>query len=277
MIKILISFAMLALIGCTTTANKSGEQFYTWVDASGQIRSTQRPTEKKSSSPVVIDEEAGDSKGRPAFDASSYSSSEIIDKQLDKTTTFSWQENGRVINEERTLQKKESTPLSVHTSVVPIASPKPIDYSLLLEQTVFNWPQLKGRELDLFKTYIFNTQLNVDSILIDMKRSDIATAVMFSSYVKQKKIALPNVVFLDDRLNAISSPVTPFTHYVAESWSSLAYMQGVIELPKNASYMLLLPSIETGLIELGAGTVKRSDQGYIMFKTYAPERPPKRF
>ncbi len=48
-------------------------------------------------------------------------------------------------------------------------------------------------------------------------------------------------------------------------------MQGVIEVTRNASYMLLIPSEDTGFIELAGTKVKISDQGDIMFQIYTPE------
>ncbi len=275
--KIFIACAAFTLIGCSPLQTESGEQFYTWVDASGQIRTAQRPR-KNNSEPA----EAGDSAVAPSestnaqaktkFDTSSYRSSEVIDKHLDQTKLFSWQQDGRIINEERTIDNNnKNNEKPNQAALIPTAPSLATDYSSLLEQTAFIWEQLKGRELNLFKTYTFNKELNADSILIELEQATTGQAIIFSSYVQHKKIALPKVIFLDDRLKAISAAVAPFSHFIEESWNSYAYMQGVIEVARNARYLLLLPSEDTGFIELDGTKIKMSDQGHIMFKTYNPD------
>ncbi len=277
--NIFITYAAFTLIACSPIHTESGDQFYTWVDASGQIRTTQRPSKNSQKNPsapatqdsAVTSNEASNEQTKTKFDTSSYRSSEVIDKQLGETKLFSWQQDGRIINEERTIDKIKNTKNPSQAALIPTTPSLATDYNSLLEQTVFIWSQLKGRELDLFKTYTFNKELNIDSILIEIEQATTGKAIIFSSYVQHKKIALPNVIFLDDRLRAISAAVTPFSHFIEESWSSLAYMQGVIEVIKDARYMLLLPSEDTGLIELDGTKVKMSDQGHIMFKTYIPD------
>jgi hypothetical protein len=277
--SIVIACAALALIGCSSIPAESGDQFYTWVDASGQIRTTKRPSENNKNTPSVPstpaliegkDTDNGESEKR-AFDTSSYRSSEDVDKQLDKVTTFSWQENGRGVTEERRLYKDENIPPVDQTVAIPIAPLQSRDFSSLLSQTIFMSSELADRELNLFKTYTFSKQLNIDTILMEVEQSTSIQSMIFSSYVKHGKIALPKIIFLDERLNAVSSPIAPFTHFIEESWNSLAYMQGVIEIPRDTIYMLILPSSDAGLIELGERTVKMSDQGHIMFKAYTPD------
>jgi hypothetical protein len=277
--SIVIVCAALALIGCSSIPAESGDQFYTWVDASGQIRTTKRPSEKNKNTPSVpstpaLTEGKDSDNSEPekqAFDASSYRSSEDVDKQLDKVTTFSWQENGRGVTQERRLYKDENTPPVDQTVAIPVASLQSRDYSSLLNQTIFMSSELAGRELDLFKTYTFSKQLNIDTILVEVEQSTSIQSMMFSSYVKHGKIALPKIIFLDERLNPVSSAIAPFTHFIAESWSSLAYMQGVIKIPRDTVYMLMQPSSDAGLIELGDSSVKMSDQGRVMFKAYTPD------
>jgi hypothetical protein len=276
--SIVIAFAAFTLIGCSSIPAESGDQFYTWVDASGQIRTTKRPSENNKNTPSMpstpeLTEGKDTDNSEPekqAFDTSYYRSSEDVDKQLDKVTTFSWQENGRGVTEERRLYKDENIPPVDQTVAIPIAPLQSRDYSSLLNQTIFMSSKLAGRELDLFKTYTFSKQLNIDTILMEVEQSTYIQSMIFSSYVKHGKIALPNIIFLDERLNPVSSAIAPFTHFTEESWSSLAYMQGVIEIPRDTIYMLMLPSSDAGLIELGERTVKMSDQGHVMFKAYTP-------
>ena len=258
--------------------NQSSEQFYTWVDASGQIRTTQKPQNNKQKSipekppATQIDEsqQISESSNAVPFDTSEYRSSVDVDKQLTGTKMFSWQEDGRTITQESRVlpsDKKAAIPLTLVSSKLNLEVG---DYSALIDQTIFTWENLKGSELDLFRAYEFNDKLNTDSILIELDRDvdvDVKT-IIFHSYIKRSKMALPSVVFLSERFGSLRFPAVPFTHFIPESWSNYAHMQGVLVMPKHARYMLILPNPETGVIELEGKQVQLSDQGRIMFKPY---------
>jgi len=257
--------------------NQSSEQFYTWVDANGQIRTTQKPLPNKEKTSVKQaektqnnDSPATTDNGLEAesFDTSSFRSSEEIDKHLSDTKLFSWQENGRVINQEALVEAKPAKEVSPITLATPQLTIELDDYSALIDQLLFKWEDFDGVEVDLFRTYIFNDELNTDSILIELVRDSDLPAIIFKSYVKRSKMALPNVLFLSERFDSLSHPSVPFSHFVNESWSSYAHMQGVLAVPANARYMLIMPNPELGILELDGKQIKLSDRGNIMFKRY---------
>jgi len=260
--------------------NQSSEQFYTWVDASGQIRTTQKPSSNKKKPgqkptpqiPQTLNSEssviAGNNSEADSFDTSGYRSSTEVDKHLSDTKMFSWQENGRIINQEPQVPVKQSKGASKIALEQPKLTIESDDYSALIDQLLFNWEDFNGVEVDLFRAYVFNDELNTDSILIELGRDKEVRAIIFKSYVKRSKMALPNVLFLSERFDSLSFPTVPFSHFINESWSSFAHMQGVLAIPKNARYMVILPNPEPGVIELGGKQIQLSDRGNIMFKEY---------
>jgi len=273
-------FAFLALattVACAPMKNQSSEQFYTWVDASGQIRTTQKPLPNKKKPPKkqtprtpnsVSTVANANSLEEDSFDTSGYRSSTEFDKHLSDTKMFSWQENGRIINQESQMPvtaPKEAPQIAL---MLPRSTIESDDYSALIDQLLFNWEDFNGVEVDLFRAYVFNGELNTDSILIELDRGAEVRAIIFKSYVKRSKMALPNVLFLSERFDTLSFPTVPFSHFINESWSSYAHMQGVLAIPKDARYMVILPNPEPGVLELDGRQIQLSDRGSIMFKEY---------
>jgi|GEM_PF-1799995 len=276
--KLIFTFLALATtVACAPMKSQSSEQFYTWVDASGQIRTTQKPlaVKKKPKPKQSIQVQnpkppltADKSLEEKTFDTSGYRSSTEIDKQLSDTKMFSWQENGRVINQETQVTPVNSKEPSQMAMARPELIVEPDDYSALIDQLLFSWEDFQGVELDLFRAYLFNDELKTDSILVELARGAEVQAIIFKSYVKSSKMALPNVLFLSERFESLSFPSVPFSHFIDESWSNYAHMQGVLAVPKSAHYMLILPSPESGALELGGKQIQLSDRGNIMFKRY---------
>ena len=75
-------------------------------------------------------------------------------------------------------------------------------------------------------------------------------------------------MFLSDRYEAVSLPVQPFSHHVEETWSSHGFMQGVVEVPSQAAYMLILSSASSGVLELGGKNVKAVNLGSVLIDAY---------
>jgi len=271
---ILALIALATTVACAPMKNQSSEQFYTWVDASGQIRTTQKPQpNKKKTSPQQFEQTQNNrspvnGSEAESFDTSGYRASEEIDKHLSDTKMFSWQENGRIINQETQLAVKDPKETSHLTLALPELKIESDDYSDLMDQLLFKWEDVNGVEVDLFRAYVYNEELNTDSISIELARDTDVQSIIFKSYVKHSKMALPNILFLSERFDSLSFPVAPFSHFINESWSSYAHMQGVLVIPKNARYMVILPNPESGVLELGGKKIQLSDRGNIMFKQY---------
>ncbi len=262
------------VVACAPMKNQSSEQFYTWVDANGQIRTTQKlVSDKKKAAPKIAEtknpQPNKQAPGTAAFDNSAYRSSEELDRQLSDTKMFSWQEDGRTITQEAPVMAENKDEVSVSV-ITPQLTFEVSDYSTLMDQVLFSGDALKGREMDLFRAYTYSQDLKVDSILIELDWDQVVSTLTFSSYIRHAKMALPRVVFLSERYTSITSPAVPFTHFVSESWSSYGYLQGALEVPRSARYMLILPNTEAGAIELEGDKIQLSDEGRIMFKPYQP-------
>ena len=277
--KHIVLIFSLFILGCSTSGNQDGG-FYTWVDASGNVH-TERRLEKKE--PVVVEEEVPKKvlKGeyqQPKvmasvtpnedhyFNPDDFQSSEEIDKQLAPKRLYSWQDQGAQITQE--LSSSEGAKDSQEGLVEISLLQDRLNYEYLAQDKIFYFNEVKGKELILKNIYLFNRQLGKDYILIELPREGVAERALFKSFIKKSKIALPNLVFLSERFDAISLPALPFSHHIAETWSAHGLMQGVVEIPSRTSYMLVLSNPNSGVLELGGENVKAINLGSILIDNY---------
>lgn len=261
-----IMIAASLLASCATSGGGHSE-FYIWVDETGQLRTERREQ---------IPERKSEVSSKNQIDESEFVSSEVVDARLRDRRLFAWQDESGKQNVEE-LEKNDSD-----SNTAPMG--KSIDqggvYSRelpaqcchdLLSLDRFLWNDLAGRELKLADYYQFVEFLNSDALVLDFSRNEV-TDIRIKTFIKSSKVALPDIVILDERFNVIEELVTPYSHYVEESWTAYGFMQGRLEKDqlKDAAYLLILPSKRAGVLELDGNPVTLTDLGFIMVQRDAP-------
>ena len=271
----------LFILGCSTAGNQDGG-FYTWVDASGNVH-TERRNEKNE--PVAVEDETLEKKLEGEyqspetmakavtqvdsdFNPDDFKSSDEVDRQLLPKRLYSWQDQGTQITQELSSAGTEFSDDKLRAEVDINLLEGSLNYEYLAQDKIQYFNEVKSKELKLENIYLFNKQLGKDYILIELPLEDGAEKVIFKSFIKNNKIALPNLVFLSDRFDAISFPALPFSHHIEETWSAHGFMQGMVEIPSKASYILLLSNPSSGVLELGGKNVKAVNLGSILLDGY---------
>ena len=277
--------SVLILNGCATS--KSGHsEFYTWVDETGQLRTVQAPSaeDKKETAPEnktpqnaqaasAVNSNPSDSN---QFNPDDFTPSDQVDAKLRDARLFAWQdESGKqnVTEVDQSEIQKNQTDLGVS---IEARNAQQRGFSgdccdQLASSQPYLWNDLAGRELRLEDYYQFQSVLDSDALVLDFGESQIDD-IRIKTFIKGNKLALPDVLLLDDRFNIKQVLVTPFTHYVEESWASYGYMQGRIEKSQleGVFYLVILPSQQIGVLELGENQTKITDLGSIMVQRDAP-------
>ncbi|MEH6344516.1 MAG: hypothetical protein V7785_05480 [Bermanella sp.] len=275
--KFLTYASILFLFACATS-NNAGGGFYTWVDAYGQVHTEKREGEKKggdldsgnSSNQVkgVLHENSlpkvntTDSVAGEAFNPAEFTSSEIIDDQLIPKRLYNWQDQGALISQEVAAEGEQEEQVIDFIEVDEATAVSSYEY--LASSNIALWDEVKGLELKLSRVYLYSDRLKQDYLLIELPSTFNAKAMIFKSYIKNSRLALPNLLFLTERFELLSNLSLPFSHHVSESWSSHGFMQGVVEPPIKAQYVLMLSNPNPGVLELGDKKVKLIDLGSIM-------------
>lgn len=280
--KVFAYFSILFLAACTTSDNKDGG-FYTWVDAYGQVHTEKREGSIQEEAPLSEDSVIVNSglegnvvsdqiKKQPAqdtnqsFNPAEFTSSEIIDDQLTPKRLYNWQDQGASISRE---VGAEGEPEDQSVSFIEIEKASVgSNYEYLASSEITSWDDVKGLELKLSRSYSYSDKLKQDYLLVELPPAFEAEAMIFKSYIKSNRLALPNLVFLNERFDMVSGMSLPFSHHVLETWSSHGFMQGVIKPPVEAQYILMLSNPNPGVLELGNKKVRLIDLGSIMIDTY---------
>jgi len=280
--KVFAYFSILFLAACTTSDNKDGG-FYTWVDAYGQVHTEKREDSKQeeallSEDSVIVNRGlegnvvSDQIKKQPSqdtnqsFNPAEFTSSEIIDDQLTPKRLYNWQDQGASISRE---VGAEGDPEDQPVSFIEIEKASAgSNYEHLASSEITLWDDVKGLELKLSRSYSYSDKLKQDYLLIELPSVFEAGAVIFKSYIKSNRLALPNLVFLNERFDMLSGMSLPFSHHVSETWSSHGFMQGVIKPPVEAQYILMLSNPNPGVLELGDKKVRLIDLGSIMIDAY---------
>lgn len=282
--KTLFLFAVVSLFGC---ASKGGghSEFYTWVDETGQMRTVKRsfhedtPAESDSSEAEVEEQKSRtktENKGQSDINPAHFMPSDQVDAKLRDSRLFAWQdETGKqaVSEVEKSEIKRNSEDFGVAVQSEGRAGRR-FDAQCcdkLSGSKIYLWNELAGRELKLEDYYSFEKSLEGDALVLDFAGSEVDD-IRLKTFIKREKLALPDVILLDERFQVVEVLVTPFSHYVEESWSSYGYMQGRIEKQQldGVEYLVILPSKQIGVLELGDKQTKITDLGSIMVQRDAP-------
>ncbi len=277
------TYASILFLFACATSNNDGGGFYTWVDSYGQVHTEKREGEKKggdldsanSSSQIkgvlqgnsLPKENTTDSVAvaGKAFNSAEFTSSEIIDDQLIPKRLYNWQDQGASISQEVATEGEQEEQIIdfIEVDEATVTS----SYEYLASSEIALWDEVRGLEMKLSRVYLYSDRLKQDYLLIELPSAFNAKAMIFKSYIKNSRLALPNVLFLTERFELLSNLSLPFSHHVSETWSSHGFMQGVVEPPVKAQYVLMLSNPNPGVLELGDKKVKLIDLGSIMIDT----------
>ena len=277
--KIVILLFAVVLIGCSSAGGGHSE-FYTWVDETGQMRTVKRSATETDSGDSLAKEpneksENGNSDS-PNLNPADFMPSDQMDAKLRDSRLFAWQdETGKqtVSEVEKSEIKRNSEDLGVAVQSEG-GSGRRFNAQCCDELSgskIFLWNELAGRELKLEDYYSYEKALEGDALILDFADSEVDD-IRLKTFIKSEKLALPDVILLDERFQVVKVMVTPFSHYVEESWSSYGYMQGRIEKQQldGVEYLVILPSQQIGVLELGSKQTKITDLGSIMVQRDAP-------
>lgn len=281
MIKLLGSFLIITILtGCFNlkSENESGD-FYTWVDERGQLHTLKKEAKKEqqkvtgkevetnginTESINASNTKALDSKSLSSnnFESSDFVSSDVIDKKINGTNLYSWNQDGRQeIIESQTIDKPDlsqikikSRPITPLISFIKYREGKQVPLSTLL-----------SRELSLEQLYTTNKTLNTDYVLIEV--DIIANELQFKSFIKSNKTPLPAITFLDINYNA-EGDLEIFTEYSEETWSNHGFFKGALRLPTNTAYVLITPNPLNGVIETPEKNITISNFGNIQITNF---------
>lgn len=282
--KALFLFAVVSLVGCASNGGGHSE-FYTWVDETGQMRTVKRsshedtPAELDSSKAVVEVQKSRtktENKGQSDLNPADFMPSDQVDAKLRDSRLFAWQdETGKqaVSEVEKSEIKRNTEDLGVEVQSEGRAGRRfgAQCCDNLSGSKIYLWNELAGRELKLEDYYSFEKSLEGDALILDFADSEVDD-IRLKTFIKREKLALPDVILLDERFQIVKVLVTPFSHYVEESWASYGYMQGRIEKQQldDVEYLVILPSQQIGVLELGDKQTKITDLGSIMVQRDAP-------
>jgi hypothetical protein len=265
------------LVGCNNTPQQGGSgEFYTWVDERGQLHTQSRETqvnkvgvnEKVTSGNISSNVKTINEKGvkYPAklsasamdIDATQFASSSDVDKKLSGKKLYSWNLDGQQLTaelspEDVVLLEKESSFNNKASFMYPVILKEYREgKEVLLTDIISN-------EINLADLYILNKSNNLDYILIEIDTP--VDQLIFYSYIKNKKVALPALRFLNKSFNGTQAYSDLLSELTPESWSSYGYLSGRAAIPVDVKYILIQPSSLSGVIETTSGDVVLSNLG----------------
>ena len=254
----LYSLVLLTLIGCQGMP-QGNPDFYTWVDETGQIRTVKKEKNKISqpTSPKAANTETPVS---DQFDESEFTSSDEIDKRLQDQRMFAWQDqSGNQIVREEAVVKTNEADLSLNSKRIH-------EISLMAyregEQVIFS--DIDGVSINLNRYYQFNEFTQQDYLLIEL--DEIYEKIKLKSFVQSNSVAMPQIIPLNHEFKQEYSFENPYQFREPESWHGYGYLHGELKLPKNTQYILVLPSLNSGVIEAEEGAIiKQVNLGSLVF------------
>ncbi|WP_283786496.1 hypothetical protein QNI23_008680 [Bermanella sp. WJH001] len=246
---ILFAIVSFVLAGCQGLPQGSPD-FYTWVDETGQIRTIKKEKKEKkevTQSPANI---ATDTKAPPLnqFNESDYVSSDELDKKINNQKMFAWQEqSGRQVVREEAVINQESD-LSISSNRI-----NEVVLSAYREGEQLLFSDIDGVSLDLNRYYRFNQQTQHDYLLIELDQD--YGQIKIKSFVQNNSVAMPQIIPLSDKFKQEYSFENPYQFREPESWYGYGYLHGDLNLPNNTQYILLIPSLSSGVIEAEDGII----------------------
>jgi hypothetical protein len=273
--KSALIFSCVLLVGCNNTPTEGGSgEFYTWVDERGQLHTQSREIQVNNTSENIGSEEKGvkekDVKEKEAkypakldksamnVDATQFTPSSEVDNKLSGKKLYSWNLDGQQLTEELSsegvvLSEAESSINNKASFMYPVMLKEYREgKEVLLTDIISN-------EINLADLYVLNKSNNLDYILIEIDTP--VDQLIFYSYIKNKKVALPALRFLNKLFNGTHAYSDLLSELTPESWSSYGYLSGRAAIPTDVKYILIQPSSLSGVIETTSGDVVLSNLG----------------
>ena len=263
-----IAILCLVLSGCSGI-HSTGEDdgFYTWVDERGQLHTRKKPsvTSTKPAESLVSNSEATAKEDNPSklsnpssFNPSDFTPSTDIEKKLAGAGLLAWQEAG--YNHSTTYSKQVSEAQEQRgESLEGFSSDRfALDYR---EGRDIPFTSIESRTLKLERHYQFGDKAQTDYVLIDLGDTQISSPLVFKTFIQKNKAAMPSISFLRADYLYLNKPVIPFQDYSPETWTSYGYFFGVIKVPAGSRYILITPTKEAGVIEVGEQVFGMKDLG----------------
>lgn len=262
---------VLVLSGCASRSgardNASADAFYTWVDDRGQLHSEPR---KKPSPQVVTGADSTDFAS--ALNPADYTPAEVVDARIAQKRLYAWTDaDGVFHSEEQDKPAQESAEPAIPSSVVEADSPYPKSCCVSLSlQDKLLLSDLKSRALSLEDYYQSDSSFEHGAIIVELDAPSEALRVQ--SFIRSERVAVPDILLLDERYRVLHYLPAPLSHFVSETWVKQAYLQGLIgsEFLKDAHYLVITPSSKVGVLPLDNKDVKITDFGYV---TIFPDAP----
>lgn len=230
----------LLLSACSSV--DTGNNFYSWVDENGNIRTTEKKETKQSN--------------RNNINEDDYISSTELDRKMRDTRLYSWQdESGQHVMEGDKvtgLIKEIVTAKSIDISVGHIA---------FREGRTFLFSNIKNTSISLEDYYYFNQQKGIDYILIELDEK--VNTIVVKSFITKETVAMPDVIPLTSRYEQISKYENIWSRYSSETWRSYPHFSGELSVNLSTKYLLIKTSSNNRPIMVEGELVKLSHFGVI--------------
>lgn len=262
--KILILVAVIFLLNaCTTDTHSNNEGFYTWIDASGNVRTEQRKAKSDKATVKGPEAKEPETESKNQFDPADFTPSEQVDKQLQGDKLFTWVEDGRqIVSEPSQDQLTESDQAQDSNAKLDIRSSHSglIDTTPLKKGKIYQYSGIFEREIDLSEYYSYSDVLERDYLLIDLFELN-ASNLNIRTFAKEQAIAFPHFIQLDKELSIVSESEVNWSGYNHESWSSYGYLTGQLRLTPNTAFLLVMTRTDAGAMEVDGELIRLVDLG----------------
>lgn len=273
MLRTLLCFVMVAFAGCSFLPGKDSaqapqgdESFYTWVDDKGQLHS--EPRKKKT--PQIPISEAGEVKSD--INPADFTPVEVVDARLAQKRLYAWTDDQGVNHVEEEDKPKPVAPSDpVVSSVVESENPYPATCCITLSlQNKLLLSELKTRSLSLEDYYRSDESFSHGVVVVDIDMPSPALRVQ--SFIHNNRVAVPDILLLDERYRVVHYFEAPLSHYVSETWFKFGFLQGLIgsEFLDGVRYLVITPGTKAGVLPLDDNEVKITDFGFV---TVFPDAP----
>ena len=254
------SLIFVILAGCQNTPQGESD-FYTWVDETGQIRTIKKQPKQitHTAEPNTSINENSVSKGKQnKFDTADFIPEEEIQKKLNDQKMFAWQDSAgtQIVREESIVKAPEADKSIVSNAI------EEVSFNVYREGKQVLFDDLDGSVFDLSRYYHFNKQSQSDYVLFEL--SEPVKKIQLKTFIHTKSVAMPQIIPLTARFKQVFSFENPYQYREKESWYGYGHLHGVLNIPRNTQYLLLIPSSESGVIEAEGDIIRQSNLGSIV-------------